>query len=347
MKPHIFFDARAMRLHLLDQRLLPNEQKYFVCANVDDVVYAIKNMVVRGAPAIGVTAAWSCVLAAANAPDGSIWRDKVEADLNGLASSRPTAVNLVWAIKKMRGLFNNRDLPDHLQQKWLAAASEIENEDRHICQAIGKNGESLIQDGDTILTHCNAGALATAGYGTALGIIRAAWDAGKKVSVIADETRPLLQGARLTAFELSEDGIPVQIACDNACATLLSQGRVNLVIAGADRVAANGDTANKIGTFGVAIIAKYFNVPFYIACPLSTIDISCPNGASIPIEERGEEEVTIMAGKRIAPTGVGACNFAFDVTPAPLISGIVTEYGILRAPFEKSIAMAIRGAAGA
>lgn len=340
---HLDFDYEVMALRLLDQRLLPNEIVFRFCRTGDDVVEALKTMVVRGAPAIGVTAAFGCALCAIECKDKADWREKIAAGLDRLALARPTAVNLKWAVELMRPDLALATDPDALARKWLAKAEALRLEDIGICRAIGRAGADLVRDGDTVLTHCNAGALATAGYGTALGVIRAAVEQGKRVKVIADETRPFLQGARLTAYELEQDGIPVTVACDNACALLFSKKLVSLVVVGADRVAANGDTANKIGTFGVAIMAKYFSVPFYVACPLSTIDVSTPTGAAIPIEERPADEVTRIGSTSITPAGVSVYNFAFDVTPGELISGIITEKGILRPPYAKTIQASLAG----
>lgn len=338
MTDHIWFEKDDMLLQLLDQRLLPTQKKTFICKTPDDIVYAIKNMVVRGAPAIGVTAAFGCALAAWQLRHSGDWRNELAHKLWQIRTARPTAVNLAWAVDRMESrAFGMEDIGE-LTNVWIAEAMAIQAEDLEICRKLGQAGAALIQDGDTILTHCNAGALATAGHGTALGVIRSAAAQGKKIRVIADETRPLLQGARLTAWELAEDGIPVQLACDNACAHLMSKGYVQIVITGADRIAANGDTANKIGTLGVAIYARHFNIPFFIAAPLSTIDPDTAAGDMIPIETRPQTEALEFAGQRIAPANVGAYNFAFDVTPANLISGIITEKGILRPPYGPAIA---------
>lgn len=342
MHDHIIFDEAAGVLDLLDQRLLPGAEERLICRNVADVILAIKTLAVRGAPAIGVAAAYGCVLASAEAADDS----ELCGLLNALERARPTAVNLSWAIGRMRRLLPQAGGPRSLRQKFLAEARAIHAEDIAACRAIGRHGSVLISDGDCVLTHCNAGALATGGYGTALGVIRAAFEDGKKISVIADETRPLLQGARLTAYELARLGIPASIACDSACAFLMSRGKVQKVIVGADRIAANGDTANKIGTFGVAIIAKRFGIPFYVAAPLSTVDFSLADGSQIPVEAREEEEVALINDRRIAPHGVAAINFAFDVTPAELVCGIITEKGILRPPYPESLAIAGRETAG-
>ncbi len=339
---HIRFDRDNSRLILLDQRLLPAQEQDFTCRTLDEAIFALKHMVVRGAPAIGVTAAWACCLALGellgkgNTQD---WQVSLDSELERLALARPTAVNLRWAVERLRRVWraDAPAAPAALLQVWLNEAEAMQREDVEINRRIGAFGAELIADGDTILTHCNAGALATAGYGTALGVIYAASEAGKNVKVIADETRPFLQGARLTAYELHKAGIPVSVACDNACALLMQKGLVQKVIAGADRIAANGDSANKIGTLGVALLAKHFNIPFYIAAPLSTIDPATPDGAAIPIEERPEREVTHVGAARIVPSGVPVYNFAFDVTPADLINGIVTEKGVLRPPYVRSI----------
>lgn len=336
---HIVF--RKEGLDLLDQRFLPGEEKRLLCENVATLIGAIKSMAVRGAPAIGVAAAYGCVLAATQARDD----EELDRLLTGLENARPTAVNLAWAVGRMRAIWQPGTPPGEVAEKFLALANIIHQDDVAACRAIGRHGAPLLDDGDCVLTHCNAGALATGGYGTALGVIRAAWEAGKKISVIADETRPLLQGARLTAYELGKIGIPVTIACDNACAQLMGRGLVQKVVTGADRIAANGDTANKIGTLGVAILARHFAIPFYIAAPLSTIDPALANGSQIPIESRDADEVCVINGKRVAPAGVKALNFAFDVTPASLIAGIITERGVLRPPFGESIAKIVKDAA--
>lgn len=340
MDDHIRFDHQTFELHLLDQRLLPAQEADFVCRSVEDVVYALQTMVVRGAPAIGVTAAWGCVLALREA-QGPDWAARLEQGMERIAAARPTAVNLRWAVERMRGVWlaagGEAGDPAPLLTAFAHAAQTMQDEDVAVCKTLGRHGAACIEDGDCVLTHCNAGALATAGYGTALGVIRAAVEAGKKVSVIADETRPFLQGARLTAWELERDGIPVTVACDNACALLMSRGLVQRVVVGADRIAANGDTANKIGTYGVALLARHFHIPFYVAAPLSTIDPATPDGAGVPIEERPELEVTHMGETRLCPENVPVLNFAFDVTPAEYISGIITEKGVLYPPYGLSI----------
>lgn len=351
MEDHIRFDHATTALVLLDQRKLPAAEEYFTCRKTADVVYALKEMVVRGAPAIGVTAAWGCVLAVAEImrmTGGEIHdRDSKLAELLGeLAQARPTAVNPAWAVARMRKA-QQRHGPvsmSELLALWKTEAACIQAEDIAVNRRIGEHGAAVIENGDRILTHCNAGALATAGHGTALGVIYSAHAKGKKITVIADETRPFLQGARLTAYELRKEGVPVTVACDNACALLMNNGLVQKVIVGADRIAANGDTANKIGTYGVALMAKAHDIPFYVAAPLSTIDRNTPGGSFITIEERPEREVTHIQDVRITPEGVPVYNFAFDVTPAGLISGIITETGILRPPYEASIAGAFEKA---
>jgi methylthioribose-1-phosphate isomerase len=341
MTDHIQLAKDGKSLLLLDQRLLPSKEEYFACTDTETTIYALQTMVVRGAPAIGVTAAYGCWLAAREVAGEAQWKNKLSALLDRLEAARPTAVNLRWAVCLMREAW----APDYdlgaLADKWLAMAKEIHRQDIAINKAMGAFGAACIDDGDTVMTHCNAGALATAGYGTALGVIRAAHEQGKRVKVIANETRPFLQGARLTAYELARDGIPVTVACDNAAALLMKKGLVQKVVVGADRIAANGDAANKIGTFGVALLAKHFGVPFYVAAPASTFDLATATGEDIPIEERTPLEVTHVGTTQITPVGVPVYNFAFDVTPAELIAGIVTEKGVLRAPYTENIAKII------
>ncbi|HKK32623.1 MAG TPA: S-methyl-5-thioribose-1-phosphate isomerase [Desulfomicrobiaceae bacterium] len=346
MEHHIQFSGEKNALILLDQRYLPTREEWFYCRTVAETIEALQVMVVRGAPAIGVTAAYGCYLATQETdgkdPD---WAARVDALLDDLAAARPTAVNLTWAVNLLRGEWKAKESLDlhGLAAYWLARAREIHAEDIRINTALGRLGGELLRDGDTVMTHCNAGALATAGYGTALGVVRGAVDAGKKIEVIANETRPFLQGARLTAYELQVDGIPVKVACDNACALLMQRGLVDAVVVGADRIVANGDTANKIGTFGVALLAKHFGVPFYVAAPGSTFDLDTPDGSGIPIEDRTPNEVTHVGETRITPESVPVFNYAFDVTPADLIAGIVTEKGVLRPPYVDSIARTIGG----
>jgi len=346
MTDHIQFSAAKNALVLLDQRILPGTEEYFDCTDTASTIYALQTMVVRGAPAIGVTAAYGCWLAAREAKAaGADWKPKLDQLLVDLENARPTAVNLRWAVKLMRDAWKaDASLSiDALLDKWLEMAKVIHAEDIEINKAMGRYGADLIDDGDTVMTHCNAGALATAGHGTALGVIRGAWEQGKKINVIANETRPFLQGARLTAYELHKDGIPVKVACDNACALLMQRGLVQKVVVGADRIAANGDAANKIGTFGVAILAKRFGVPFYVAAPASTFDLETATGAGIPIEDRTPREVTHVGDHMITPEGVGVFNYAFDVTPSDLIAGIVTERGVIKAPYVENIAKIIGG----
>ncbi len=340
---HIRYDAASKRLLLLDQKALPLVERTVACATVDEVAARIRDLTVRGAPAIGVTAAWGAVLAAVEAaglPPGADWRAFVEAALVRLGNARPTAVNLAWAVGRMRRVMETASPGDAagLASLWFAEASAIQAEDIAANRAMGAYGAALLKDGDTVLTHCNAGALATAGFGTALGVIRAAVAEGKRISVIADETRPVLQGARLTAYELARDGIPVTVACDNAAGLLMRKGMVDSVVVGADRIAANGDTANKIGTYGLAVLAREHGIPFYVAAPFATIDPDTPDGDAIPIEERDAAEVASIGGARVMPEAVTAFNFAFDVTPARLITGIITEKGVLYPPYPESIA---------
>jgi methylthioribose-1-phosphate isomerase len=314
---------RGDALELLDQRLLPRDVHYVACRDAHEVAIAIRDMIVRGAPAIGVSAAFGIALAAQRGDD-------IDAAAAELRASRPTAVNLMWAIERM---LRARDASSDL----TAEAESMFREDVEANKRIGRSGAELLGDSVTVLTHCNAGALATAGYGTALGVIRAAVEGGKRVAVFADETRPYLQGARLTAWELKQENIDVTLITDSMAGHFFQQGRFDAVIVGADRIAANGDTANKIGTYTVAVLANAHGVPFYIAAPLSTIDRSCPNGAGIPIEERSAAEVTSIGGVSIAPEGIGVRHPAFDVTPARLISAIITDRGVLRAPYDESI----------
>jgi methylthioribose-1-phosphate isomerase len=338
---HIQYSDEKACLMLLDQRYLPGREDWYACTDTQSTIYALQTMVVRGAPAIGVTAAYGCWLAAREAA-GEGWRERLDQLLTDLENARPTAVNLRWAVRRMRAAWAERPELDHagLCAFWLELAQHIHDEDKRLCRLIGTHGAAVLDDGDTVMTHCNAGALATADYGTALGVIRGAVDAGKSISVIANETRPFLQGARLTAYELHKDGIPVKVACDNACSLLMKRGLVDKVVVGADRIAANGDAANKIGTSGVAILARHYGVPFYVAAPLSTIDRETPTGDDIPIEDRTPREVTHVGDHQITPDGVGVFNYAFDVTPAEMIAGIVTERGVLRPPFGPAIAAA-------
>jgi len=347
MEHHIRYDEQEQALILLDQRFLPATEEYFTCRTTGDVIYALREMVVRGAPAIGVTAAWGCVLAAKEAAGESYalsggWERELEALLDALKKARPTAINLAWAVKRMRHVWKSGaqgfDVsPADVLSMWKAEAARMQAEDIAVNKRLGAYGAELIDKGDAVMTHCNAGALATAGFGTALGVIYAAHAQGKGITVIANETRPVLQGARLTAYELNREGVPVTVACDNACALLMHRGMVQKVVVGADRIAVNGDTANKIGTYGVALLAKAHGIPFYVAAPLSTIDATAPSGEEIPIEERPAKEVTTVGATVITPEGVPVLNAAFDVTPADLIAGIITEHGVLRPPYADSI----------
>ena len=325
-------------LRLLDQRLLPLEQHYIVCTDVAGVAAGIRDMVVRGAPAIGVAAAYGVAMAVAAryAENGAGWRQAVEADLTLLAESRPTAVNLFWAIERMRALIEKLD--GDPRQAVVAEACRIDAEDLAANRRMGELGAALIGARCAVMTHCNAGALATAGYGTALGVIRAAHAAGKVSQVYADETRPWLQGSRLTAWELLQDGIPVTLLADGAGAHLMKQGEVKWLIVGSDRIAANGDVCNKIGTYHAAITARYHGVKLMVVAPTSTIDMSLASGEEIPIEARDEDELLTFDGKQVAATGARAWNPVFDVTPAELVDAIVTERGVVLQPNAEKMA---------
>ncbi len=322
------------QVRILDQSRLPEDVCFLDCTDYVQVAEAIRTLQVRGAPAIGVTAALGIALGARQYTESSLdgFQRHMEQVCDVLAATRPTAVNLFWAVDRMKEALSatSHSNVNVYQERLLEEALAILQEDIQVNQTLGKYGAVIIHDGDCILTHCNAGALATAGYGTALGVVRAAWEEGKKLRVFADETRPVLQGARLTAWELQQDGIPVTLITDNMAGALMQQQRVQCCVVGADRIAANGDVANKIGTYSVAVLAKAHGIPFYVAAPLSTIDLQTLNGAGIPIEERNSSEVTQLHGTRsIAPAGVSVWNPAFDVTPADLITGIITERGIL------------------
>ncbi|HXU45365.1 MAG TPA: S-methyl-5-thioribose-1-phosphate isomerase [Thermoanaerobaculia bacterium] len=333
-------------LELLEQTLLPADEVWIRCEEPEQVADAIRRLAVRGAPAIGVAAAYGLALAVAAAPDAEAVETLFRAAAELLGGTRPTAVNLRWAIERGRSRFaaSAGSAPVERAADLLAWAERLHADDIAANLRMGAHGAELFARGDRVLTHCNTGSLATAGYGTALGVIQSAWKGGKVSMVWVDETRPLLQGARLTAWELQRLGIPYRLATDSSAGTLLAQGLVERVIVGADRIAANGDTANKIGTYPLAVLAARHGVPFYVAAPLSTIDRSLPSGAGIPIEERNASEVTEVFGTRIAPEGTDAVNFAFDVTPAELIRAIVTDAGVLEAPYEASIARAFAGA---
>jgi len=324
------------KIKMVDQTLLPNQFKFVYCSDVKCAWDAIKRLVVRGAPAIGIAGAMGTVVGIqkSKAKTFKPFRKELKKVTSYLATSRPTAVNLFWALGRMErvaGENSDKTVPE-LKQILLDEALAILDEDKKICRTIGRNGATLVKKGATILTHCNAGGLATGDYGTALAVMFAAQDQGKKIRVYADETRPLLQGARLTAWELMKAKIPVTLICDNMAAQVMKEGRIDCVVVGADRIAANGDAANKIGTYGVAILAKEHGVPFYVAAPVSTFDLTLKTGDGIPIEERGAEEVTEGFGRRTAPAKVKVYSPAFDVTPAKYIAGIITERGVIRKP---------------
>ena len=323
-------------LVLLDQTRLPDEVEYLTCCEVETVARAIETLQVRGAPAIGVAAAYGVAMGARQAVESSPaeFQRQVSADIDRLARTRPTAVNLFWALDRMR-----RVVVETLEQdnravcvRLLAEADLIYTADQESCRRLGRHGAALLQDGFQVITHCNAGGLATTEYGTALGVIYAAQEQGKRISVYADETRPLLQGARLTAWELLQNGIEVTVICDNMAAWLMRRQRIDCVIVGADRIAANGDVANKIGTYGLAVLAREHRVPFYVAAPVSTLDLATATGDQIPIEERSPEEIACGMGRRTVPKGAGIYNPAFDVTPHALITAIISERGIARHP---------------
>ena len=329
-------------VRLIDQTLLPENLEYRDCRTVEEVWEAIKTLRVRGAPAIGVAAAFGVVVGMQKRRDDSrlAFVDRLREVTEYLCTSRPTAVNLFWAVNRVKqsvvGHVDQMTVPDLLERLWREALT-IEMEDRRMCRAIGEVGAALIGKGQGVLTHCNAGGLATADYGTALAVLFTAAEQGKAIHVFADETRPLLQGARLTAWELQQRDIDVTLICDNMAAQVMKEGRVQLVIVGADRIAANGDTANKIGTYGVALLAKAHGIPFYVAAPSSTFDLKMASGEQIPIEQRDPREVTHGFGKATAPEGVKVYNPAFDVTPASLIAGIITEKGLIRPVNEQTV----------
>lgn len=326
---------------MIDQRLLPAEEVYIECWDYEQIAEAIERMAIRGAPAIGVAAAYGVALGVQMMEERDDREESLHRILTRLENTRPTARNLFWALERMRKVFQDhrhRPLPE-LKEIMIEEAIAIDRQDVETNKRIGFWGRELIEDGQNILTHCNAGALATAGYGTALGIIRSAFEQGKKIRVFADETRPLLQGARLTCWELDREGIPVVLITDNMAGYLMRRGDISAVITGADRIAGNGDAANKIGTYSAAILAKEHGLPFYVAAPLNTIDFSLKNGGAIPIEERNPEEVRKISGERITVPGIETRNPAFDVTPAEYITAIVTEKGIAGPPFAKSLAL--------
>jgi methylthioribose-1-phosphate isomerase len=328
-------------VRFIDQTKLPMEEVYVTCQTHEQVADVIRNMVVRGAPAIGVAAAMGIALGVNNSKaesSGDLKRDLDQiCDLMG--KTRPTAVNLFWAIRRMQEKFERiRIRPiSQIKQDLIEEAQRMHAEDIAANQAMGRHGATLMPSSGGVLTHCNAGALATAGYGTALGVIRAAVEQGKKIHVYADETRPFLQGSRLTAWELVKDGIPTTVIAENMAGSMMSQGKIGAIVVGADRIAANGDVANKIGTYTVAILAREHNIPFYVAAPISTVDLACPDGNQIPIEQRNVREVTHIGGRQMVPDGVEVENPAFDVTPAKYVAAIITEKGIARAPYEDSL----------
>ena len=342
MIPTLEWTSEGVRF--LDQTRLPLEEVYVLATSYQKVAEVITTMVVRGAPAIGVSAAMGLALGVKNSPATTVpaLAADFETMCRTLAATRPTAVNLFWAIERMKHRFSELAshtgaTPASIRTGLIAEAQRMYDEDIAACRRMGSHGAALLPRSGGVLTHCNAGALATCGYGTALGSIRSAVEQGHQIHVYADETRPFLQGARLTAWELMHDGIPTTVICDNMAASLMRQGKIQAVIVGADRIAANGDVANKIGTYGVAVLAKEHGIPFFVAAPWSTIDLKTATGDSIPIEKRPEIEVTHHAGKQLTPHGVGIENPAFDVTPARYVTAIITERGVLRAPYSESL----------
>jgi methylthioribose-1-phosphate isomerase len=328
-------------VRFIDQTKLPTEETYILCKTHQQVADVIRNMVVRGAPAIGVAAAMGIALGVKNSKASTVGELKAEFDeiSDVLGKTRPTAVNLFWAIARMRDRFESlriRPVPQ-IKQALVEEARRMHAEDIRANQAMGRHGAGLMPASGGVLTHCNAGALATCGYGTALGVIRAAIEQGKKIHVYADETRPFLQGSRLTAWELMKDGIPTTVISDNMAGAIMKQGKIGAIVVGADRIARNGDVANKIGTYTVAVLAHEHAIPFYVAAPFSTIDLATSDGDKIPIEQRSASEVTHIAGKQMVPDGVQVENPAFDVTPAKYVTAIITERGIARAPYEESL----------
>ncbi|MFN0087406.1 MAG: S-methyl-5-thioribose-1-phosphate isomerase [Blastocatellia bacterium] len=330
-------------VRMIDQRLLPTEEVYPVFKTFDEVAWAIKQMVVRGAPAIGVAAGMGVALGARDTAteDAAEFDREFDRICGVLAGTRPTAVNLFWAIERMRALHarlrsDGASLAE-IRLRLIEEAKRMHTEDIEINRSMGRYGAELLRDGATVLTHCNAGALATAGYGTALGVIRAAVEAGKRIAVFADETRPFLQGARLTAWELHKEEIPVTLITDNMAGHFMKAGRIDCVVVGADRIAANGDVANKIGTYSVAVLARENGIPFYVAAPISTLDLTLASGEQIPIEERNEREVTHVKETRLAPAGINIANPAFDVTPNRYVAAIITERGVARPPYHESL----------
>ena len=333
---------------MIDQRLLPTEERYNTYTTVEEVAEAIKTMVIRGAPAIGVAAAMGLALGVKNLASKESLEENWKTICEVIRSTRPTARNLFWAIERMQAVFEQHQegTLEDLRKTLSDEAVEMHREDIEINRRIGQWGHQVLSDNSSVLTHCNAGALATAGYGTALGVIRAAVEGGKQIQVFADETRPFLQGSRLTAWEMVREQIPCTLITDNMAGHFMKAGEIHAVVVGADRIARNGDAANKIGTYTVAVLAKEHGIPFYVAAPLSTIDRATPTGDEIPIEERDPSEVTHMKGQSLAPVGTGVANPAFDVTPNRFIAGIITEEGIARPPFEQSIQEQFEQAAG-
>ena len=336
---------------MIDQRKLPASEVYVTCKTANEVAKAIKTMVIRGAPAIGVAAAMGIAvgMTRSRATGTKQFTTEFQKTCELMAGTRPTAVNLFWAIERMKKVFaaaaHDGQSVDEIKRKLVAEARAIHDEDVQSCRTLGAHGATLVPSSARILTHCNAGALATAGYGTALGVIRAAAEQGKTIAVLADETRPFLQGARLTAWELVRDGIDTTVITDNMAGAMMRLGEVDLVVVGADRIAANGDVANKIGTYSVAVLAKAHGIPFYVAAPLSTVDLNTPDGSGIPIEERNEREVTHVGANRLTPEGARIRNPAFDVTPSQYVTAIITERGIARAPFAESLPQLFEAAA--
>jgi len=328
-------------VRFIDQTKLPTEETYVTCKNYEQVADVIRNMVVRGAPAIGVAAAMGIALGVQNSKAENVGDLKEDFDqaCEVIGKTRPTAVNLFWAIRRMREKFERLRVRPiaQIKQSMIEEAQRMHAEDIAANQAMGRHGATLMPASGGVLTHCNAGALATCGYGTALGVIRAAVEQGKKIHVFADETRPFLQGSRLTAWELMKDGIPTTVISDNMAGAMMNQGKIGAIVVGADRIAANGDVANKIGTYSVAVLAKEHAIPFYVAAPFSTIDMETMDGSGIPIEQRNAREVTHIAGKQMVPEGVSIENPAFDVTPAKYVSAIITERGVARAPYTESL----------
>jgi len=328
-------------VRFIDQTRLPTEEIYVTCRTYGEVATAIRDMIVRGAPAIGVAAAMGVALGVrdSKAQSYAALRSELEQICSTLAATRPTAVNLFWGIQRMRDRFEELASAsiDEIKRALIQQAQHMHAEDIAACQTMGRNGAVLLPASGSVLTHCNAGALATCGYGTALGVIRAAIEAGKKIHVFADETRPFLQGSRLTAWELTKDGIPTTVISDNMAGAMMKQGKINAVVVGADRIAANGDVANKVGTYTVAVLAKEHGIPFYVAAPWSTVDLATPDGDGIPIEQRSPREVTHLAGKQIVPDGVRVENPAFDVTPHRYVAAIITERGVAKVPYSESL----------